>query len=108
MMSKKVAAPVKQKLLETQAGTTEINGFGDNVVKITDTMTGRVVCFIGKQGGGEEEELLHFPCPVPVALVDAIGGILEKRKMRKALEQGDYEKAQRFADRKVADFYSKK
>lgn len=100
---------VEQKLLETPAGKSEINGFGDNVVKITDSLTGRVVCFIGKQKGVTEdsEELLHFPSPVPVALVDAISGILEKRKMRKALEKGDYEKAQRFADKKVADFYSK-
>lgn len=98
-----------EKLEEAPAGKAEINGFGDNVVKITDTFTGRVVCFIGKHKGVAEdsEELLHFPSPVPVALVEAISGILEKRKMRKALEKGDYEKAQRFADKKVANFYSK-
>ena len=100
----------KKSVQESPAAKTEINGFGDNVVKITDSETGRVVCFIGKQKGlheESEEELLHFPSPVPVALVEAVSELMDKRKMRKALDKGDYEKAQRFADKKVADFYSK-
>lgn len=100
----------KKSVQEIPAGKSEINGFGDNVVKITDSETGRVVCFIGKQKGlnESEEELLHFPSPVPVALVEAVSELMDKRKMKKALDKGDYEKAQRFADKKVGDFFTKK
>lgn len=118
-MTKKIETTVEQKLLEppfehdgvlVPPGWAFAKSLGDNMVKITDAITGRVVCFIGKQKGviEDSEELIHFPCPIPVALVDVIGGILEKKIMRKALKQGDYEKAQRFADKKFADFYSKK
>lgn len=100
----------KKSVQETPAIKNEIVGFGDNVVKITDSETGRIVCFIGKKKGLEEseEEFLHFPSPVPVALVEAVSELMDKRKMKKALNKGDYEKAQRFADKKVSDFFAKK
>lgn len=101
----------KKVVHEAPAGKNEINGFGDSVVKITDSETGKVVCFIGKQKKPNEEggeELLHFPSPVPVALVEAVSDLVGKRKMRKALDDGDYEKAQRFADKKVSNFFAKK
>ena len=95
---------------EVPAGKSEINGFGDNVVKIIDSETGQVVCFIGKHKEltGDTEELIHFPLPVPIAIIGAVSELMEKRKMRKALDNGDYKKAQRFADKKVGDFFAKK
>ena len=100
----------KKSVQEIPAEKSEISGFGDNVVKIIDSETGRVVCFIGKQKGLHEnsEEVLHFPSPVPFALVEAVSEFMDKRKMRKALDKGDYEKVQRYADKKVRDFFAKK
>lgn len=102
--------PFSSGVREAPAGKSEINGFGDNVVKIIDSETGQVVCFIGKHKEltGDTEELIHFPSPMPIALIGAVSELMEKRKMRKALDKGDYKKAQRFADKKVEDFFAKK
>ena len=88
----------------TESPSKDISGFGDSVVKITDGH-GRTVCFIGRKTN-EPKELVHFPSPVSVEVIASVQSLLEKRKMRKALNNGNYEKAQKFADRKWGEVYS--
>lgn len=87
-----------------ESPTKEISGFGDNVVKITDGH-GSVVCFIGRTSS-EPREMIHFPRPVPMEVINSVQALLEKRKMRKALANENYEKAQKFADKKWGEVYS--
>jgi hypothetical protein len=95
---------VSEELRESTTGRSEISGFGDNVVKITDAH-GKTVCFIGRTTN-EPKELVHFPSPVPVEVIAGVQTLLEKRKMRKALDNGNFDKAQKFADRKWGEVYS--
>lgn len=95
---------MNDELKESTTGRSEISGFGDNVVKISDH-TGKTICYIGRTSQ-EAKELVHFPNPVPVDLIAGVQTLLEKRKMRKALDKGDFDKAQKFADRKWGEVYS--
>jgi len=95
---------VQDELRESTTGKHEISGFGDSVVKISDS-DGKTICYIGRTSANNKE-MVHFPSPVPVDLVAGVQVLLEKRKMRKALDAGDYEKAQRYADKKWSDVYS--
>lgn len=96
---------VNDELRESETGRSEIGGFGDNVIKITDGY-GKVVCYIGRTVN-EPKELVHFPTPVPVEVIAGVQKLLEKRKLRKALDKGNLDKAQKFANRKWNKVYSK-
>lgn len=73
------------------------SGFGSNVVQLKNSITGVVVCIIGQQNG---QDKVHFPSPVCVDTLREVALFLEKKKLRKALDEHDYAKAQKFADKK--------
>lgn len=89
---------------ESMTGSNEFNGFGDNTVKITDCH-GKTICLIGRTSS-EPKELIHFPSPVPLEVIAGVQMLLEKRKMRKAMKQGNFGKAQKFVDRKWVEVCS--
>jgi len=86
-------------LAEELASSHELSGFGNSLFKIKRPDTGEVVAFIGQQEGHEK---VYFPKVQPVEIVVAVGELLDKKKMRRAMEKQDYEKAQCFADKKFA------
>ena len=69
------------------------SGFGRNVVKLTNQF-GSVVCLIG------EHDMVWFPRPCTFEELQAVSEILHKKKMRKALNHQDFQKAQDFANKK--------
>lgn len=88
----------KKELTEERANPLSISGFGDNVVKIKDEH-GQDLCFIGRING---EDMVHFGKPVSPEAVVAVAELLERKKLRKAINKEDYEKAQRIADKKFS------
>jgi hypothetical protein len=89
---------MQEELMESMTGKNEIAGFGGNVVKIIDT-TGKVICYIGKIEN-ESKEFVYFPSPLPIEVIANVQKLLEKRKMKKALKNGQFDKAQNFVNRK--------
>lgn len=83
--------------LQETPNSRDIAGFGDNVIKLTDNITGETVCFIGKIQG---EEKIHFSRAISLKQLESVVELLQKKKMQKFLDGEKYEKAQSFADRK--------
>lgn len=73
----------------------EIAGLGENIVKFVRKDTEEVICFVGKR---EQRDVVFFSKPVDAETVVTIAEILDRKKMRKALDKGDYKKAQKIAD----------
>ena len=74
----------------------EMAGLGDNLVKFVRKDTEEVVCFVGKK---EEKDVVFFSKPVDAETVVTIAEILDRKKMRKALDKGNFKKAQKIADK---------
>jgi hypothetical protein len=68
-------------------------GFGKNVVRLSNAY-GSTVCIIG------EHDQVWFPRAITFDELQAVAHILDKKKMRKALDHHNFEKAQHYADRK--------
>jgi len=79
-----------------EESTANILGIGDDVVKFIEQETDEVVCYLGRK---EEKDVIFFHKPVLAETIVEISDILSKKKMRKALEKGDFKKAQRIADK---------
>lgn len=73
-----------------------IIGMGDNVVKFIESQTDDVICYLGKK---EDKDVVFFHKPVPPETIVAISQVLSKKKMRKAIEKGNYGKAQKLVDK---------
>jgi hypothetical protein len=84
----------KGKLMEQKA---EIVGFEGVPIRLFDSLNDETVCHIGKIKG---EEAAYFHRPVSLEELETIVELLQKKKMRKHLSNGDIEKAQEFANRK--------
>jgi hypothetical protein len=80
-----------------EEGYSNYTGMGDNVVQLRCQETKQVVCVVGDVQG---EEKIYFPTPVSKELLQAVAALLDKKKLRKAIEKHDYIKAQKFADKK--------
>ena len=74
----------------------EMAGLGDNLVKFVRKDTDEVVCFVGKK---EEKDVVFFSKPIDAETVVTIAEILDRKKMRKALDKGNFKKAQKIADK---------
>lgn len=99
-MNKKAASKrtvSKRTVIETPTTRNELSGFGDNVVKLTDSETAEVLVFIGKQEG---EDKVYFPKPISLEQLHTIFDLLSKKKFNKYLFSEQFDKAQEFADRK--------
>ena len=85
----------RKKLLEQNSK--DITGFDNEVVKITDATTGNAVCHIGLIHGIES---VYFTRPMSLEDLEAIVELMNKKKMQKHLTNGNYDKAEEFANRK--------
>jgi len=85
----------RKKLLEQDSK--DIKGFDNEVIKITDATTGNVVCHIGLIHGLES---VYFIRPTSLEDLEAIVELMNKKKMQKHLTNGDFDKAEEFANRK--------
>lgn len=88
----------RKSIIQHKADT-ELSGLGTDVVKILDADNGTCICFIGIQN---DAEMVHFTKPVSLESIEAIVELLHKKKFGKALNDGDIEKAQKYADKKFA------
>lgn len=86
----------KKQMISTNADS-ELSGLGRDTVKLVDADTGSCLCYIGIRN---DEEFVHFTKPVTVETLEAIAELINKKKFGKALNSGDIDKAQKFADRK--------
>lgn len=89
----------KKEVTESQTGRSDMGGFGDAVVKLTDHETGEVVAYIGMQEG---EQKVHFAKAVTPDQVIAVSELLERKKFGKHISNERFDKAQAFADRKFS------
>lgn len=74
----------------------EMAGMGENVVKFVRKDTDEVICFVGKK---EDKDFVYFSKPTDAETLVTIAEILDRKKMRKALDKGDFKKAQKIADK---------
>lgn len=84
-------------LREEMASSTDLAGFGNSLFRIRRPDTGEIVAFIGELEG---KECVHLTRAQPVHIIIALGELLSGRKMRRAMENQDYDKAQRLANKK--------
>lgn len=75
----------------------DLEGFGENVVKLTDKDSGEVVCFLGKSDGKEK---VFFGRAVSPDQVEAVAELLQRKKLHKYIGKDEFEKAQQYANRK--------
>lgn len=87
----------KKAVTETPTTRNDLSGFGDNVVKLTDSQTSEVLAYIGRLNG---EEKVHFSRPVNADQLEAVFELLQKKKFNKHISNERFDKAQEFADRK--------
>lgn len=80
-----------------ESPTRDLAGFGENIIKLTDKMTGETLCYIGRIQG---EEKIHFSRAISLKQLESVTELLQKKKMQKFLDREKYEKAQSYADRK--------
>lgn len=74
----------------------QIAGLGSDIVKFVKKDTDEVICFVGKQ---DNKDVVYFQRPVSCEDLISITDILGKKKMQKALSKGDFEKAQKIANK---------
>jgi len=84
-------------LAEEVASSSELGGFGNSLFKIRRPDSGEIVAYIGSLGG---EELVHVTRAQPIEVIVALGELLSRKKMRLAMNDHDYNKAQRLANKK--------
>ena len=92
-------ATTKKKQVIQHRAETELSGLGSDVVKILDADNGNCICFIGMK---DEDEMVHFTKPVSLEAIEAVIELLHKKKFGKALNAGNIEKAQKYANKKFA------
>jgi len=74
----------------------QIAGLGSDIVKFVKKNTDEVICFIGKR---DDKDVVYFQRPVSCEDLLSITDIIGKKKMQKALSKGNFEKAQKFANK---------
>lgn len=79
-----------------EESTADMLGIGDDVVKFIEQETDDVICYLGKK---EDKDIVFFHKPVSAETIIEISNILTKKKMRKALDKGNFKKAQKIADK---------
>ena len=89
----------KGGVVEVKAEADAISGFGHNVVKVLSTETGGVICYVGMVDGCE---MVWFPKPATYEQVEAVYGLMHKKKFHKALADGKTQKAQAYADKRLS------
>ena len=87
----------KKAVAETPTNQNDLTGFGENVVKLTDSMSGQILAYVGKQGG---EEKVHFAKPITVDQLEAVHELLQKKKFNKHISNERFDRAQEYANRK--------
>ena len=95
-MAARKTSPTKKKDLVT-GHTNELAGFGKETIKVIDRENNETVCFIGLVDGVEKA---FFPKPACLEQLEAVAELIQKKKLKKHLEQSKLEKAADFADRK--------
>jgi hypothetical protein len=65
----------KKAVTETPTNCNDLSGFGENVVKLTDSQTSEVLAYIGRLNG---EEKVHFSRPVNVNQLEAVFELMQK------------------------------
>ncbi len=86
-----------KKKVFTHKADAEISGLGQDTVKLVDADNGNCLCYIGIKN---DEEVVHFTKPVTLETLEAVVELINKKKFGKALTSGDFDRAQKFADRK--------
>ena len=88
-VTKKAKKPLNESI------SNDIAGFGNNVVKLTES--GIVLAYIGMQDGHEK---VYFPKPVTSERLESVYEFMQKKKFNKFITNEQFDKAQEFADRK--------
>lgn len=88
----------RKKDLVAHVSNQELIGFGEDVVKVIDALTGDNVCFIGIIDG---EEKVYFNKPATICDLEAVAALLNKQKFHRLLAKGKIDKAQSYAERKL-------
>ena len=91
------AAPKPKRQMIATRAESELSGLGRDTVKLVDAESGSCLCYIGIRN---DEEVVHFTRPVNIETLEAVADLINRKKFGKALNSGDIEKAQKFADRK--------
>lgn len=81
---------------EQSAEKSELVGMGDNIVKFSRKDTNELVCYMSRH---EEEDFVFFNKPVSTDVILTIAEMLKKKKLRKALKNNNFGKAQKIADK---------
>ena len=81
---------------EEAVNINQLAGFGDDIVKFVRKDTEEVICFIGKQ---KDKDVIFFQKPIGSEDLISVAELLGKKKMKKALSKGDFEKAQKIANK---------
>lgn len=92
-------ATTKSKKVIHHRADNDLSGLGDSVVKILDADNGNCICYIGVK---DENEVVHFTKPVCLEALRAVVELMNKKKFGKALNSGNIEKAQKFANKKFS------
>ena len=64
---------------------------------LVDADNGNCLCYIGIKN---DEEVVHFTKPVNLETLEVVVELINKKKFGKALNAGDIDRAQKFADKK--------
>ena len=87
----------RKKKVVAETPTNHLTGFGENVVKLTDSTSGEILAYVGKQNG---EEKVHFAKPITVDQLEDVYELLQKKKFNKHISKERFNRAQEYADRK--------
>jgi hypothetical protein len=81
---------------EESVTVNQMAGFGDEIVKFIKKDTQEIICFIGKQ---DSKDMIFFQKPIDCQDMISIAELIGKKKMKKALAKGNFEKAQKIASK---------
>lgn len=97
-VARKTALKTKKSDIVAHVSNHEISGLGENVVKVIDVLTGENICYIGIIDG---EEKVYFGKTTNLAQIEAVANLLHKKKFNKLLTNGNIDKAQSYAEKKL-------
>lgn len=81
--------------------TNELIGFGEQTVKISNS-EGKTICYINKN-----EEVYFGNKALSIIEILAVADLISRKKLKKAIEHGEIQKAQEIVTKKSKEIFKK-